>query len=90
MSLPFLKPKQVAGVIIRKRDTDGSSTEQPTESNDDHGLKACAADLIRAVHAKDEDAVAMALRAAIDCVEAERLGDDNSYDAQNEKAALKE
>ena len=68
MSLPFLKPKrQDAAVIVRERTPDGSQAPEKTgDDAEDSGLHACAVDLIRAVHAKDEAGVASALKAAFE------------------------
>ena len=68
--LPFLKPKQVAGLIIQKRASDGSKEEKPEDSQD-QGLEAAAEDFIRAVHAKDAKGVAAAFRAAFEMLESE-------------------
>ena len=68
MPLPFLKPKKVAGLIVAQRLPDGGKKELHEE---DQGLKACSADLIRAVHAKDEDGVAAAIRAAFEILDAQ-------------------
>lgn len=87
--LPFLKPKTVAGLIIAKRKPDGSKEESHTEGNEDAGLISAAEDLIRAIHAKDGQSVAAALKAAHTlCASGD--SDDESYDSQNEKAAQQE
>lgn len=66
--LPFLKPKALAGNILSRRKPDGSTESEGMEGQEDDnsGLNAAAADLIRAVHSKDENAVAAALKAAFD------------------------
>lgn len=64
--LPFMKPKNHVGVIVSTRKPDGSKEEKP-EGN--HALEACAAELIRAVHAKDEKAVAEALQNSFEILE---------------------
>jgi len=69
--LPFLKQKQVAGLIVAKRKPDGTHEEQHSEDQEDHGLEACATDLIRAIHAKDSTAAAAAMRAAFELMESE-------------------
>lgn len=67
MSLPFLRKKQVAGIIMAKRQPDGSkmetheSDEKDYDSND---LKACAQDLLSAIEAKDVDKIAAVLKSA--------------------------
>jgi hypothetical protein len=69
--LPFLKPKQVAGVILSKRKSDGQTEVEGTAGDEDQALMSCAGDLIRAVHAKDEQAVCSALRSAFQVLESE-------------------
>lgn len=65
--LPFLKPKrQDAGIAVTVRTPDGGMEREEDHSE---GLKACAADLIRAVHAKDEDSVASAIKAAFEILD---------------------
>lgn len=76
--LPFLKPKSVAGVIISHRLPDGGDQEEGTEGNENNGLDAAAADLIRAVHAKDEKGVCDALRAAHQILDSEEPEQDES------------
>ncbi len=72
MALPFLRKKQVAGLIMAKRKPDGSNEvmenqeEKSEQDYDSSDLKACAEDLIRAVENKDVDGVAAALKAAHD------------------------
>lgn len=85
MSLPFLKPKPVAGLIVETRKADASKS---TEDGDENaGLYACAEDLTRAIHAKDARSVAAALRAAFDILESmEEAPEAGSYDAQNAMA----
>ena len=70
MSLPFMKKRQVAALIIQNRTPDGVKTEG-AEDSQDQGLMSCAEDLIRAVHAKDAQAVASAMRAAFEILESE-------------------
>lgn len=69
MSLPFLKPKPVGGILNTVRKSDGKQEVEGMDGEDSAGLSACAADLIRAIHAKDEAGVAAALRAAFELQE---------------------
>lgn len=72
MSLPFLKPKAVAGVIISRRKPDGATqSEESMEGETDQGLMSAAEDLIRAIHAKDGQAVTDALQAAFEIMESQ-------------------
>jgi hypothetical protein len=66
--LPFLAPKKQASVIIAKRV--GEKTE-PVKEEGEHepGLMAAAEDLISAIHAKDAQGVASALKAAAEVCE---------------------
>lgn len=64
--LPFLKPKQVTGLIIAKRKSDGSNEVPETETDEYEGLHAASDDLINAIHAKDRVATTAALKAAFD------------------------
>lgn len=64
--LPFLKPKQVAGLILSRRKPDGAVETEKMEGDEDQGLSACSAELIRAIHAKDESAVSSALESAFE------------------------
>jgi len=68
--LPFFKSKigQPGGIATHVRTPDGGT--KPEETDDNSGLNACAADLIRAVHAKDEPGTAAALRAAYEILDA--------------------
>lgn len=89
MSLPFLKPKSAAGLIISHRKPDGG-TEQMHDGEDDNGLHAAAEDMIRAFHSKDAKALAEAVRAAFQILDAEPHEEGehtNDYDSQNKLAA---
>lgn len=59
------------GIIVTTRKPDGSTEPEDQSDGDDQGLSACAADLIRAVHAKDESAVASALKAAFEILDSQ-------------------
>lgn len=84
--LPYLKPKMQPSLIVETRKADNTKETKPED--DDSGIVSCAEDLIRAVHAKDAKSVAAALRAAFDVLDsAEPEADDESFDAQNAKAA---
>lgn len=70
--LPFMKPKQQVGVIVKNRTPDapvGDDTDNSSSANE--GLEAAATDLIRAVHSKDIKQVADALRAAFEICDSE-------------------
>ena len=94
MSLPFMKPKHMVGVIMSTRKADGGKVETGNDGEEGQGLMACAEDLVRAIHAKDSKAVAQAFRAAFEILELEPHAENedhdvepHSYDAQNIKAA---
>ncbi len=89
MALPFLKHRPSAGVIVEQRSNTGSAVESPEDK--DSSINACAADLIRAVHAKDEAGVASAIRAAFEIMESEPHEEyGNDFDSMNEQAAKQE
>ena len=72
--LPFLKPKQsgVGGVAVTVRKPDGSQQiDESEDSQVDEALGACAADLIRGVHAKDEESVVAALKSAFEILDSQ-------------------
>lgn len=87
--LPFLKKKEVpaAGLIVKTRAPD----EKPNENQDDShiAIESCAQELIRAIHAKDAKAAAMAIKDAFDILESmpHEESEPHSYDAQNQEAA---
>lgn len=85
MSLPFLKPKRVAGLIIANRKPDGSKVESHEEGKESDSLEICAQDIIRAIENKDSKALAMAFKAAFEICESypEEQESDGSYDDQN-------
>ena len=67
--LPFMKKKQEvggSGVIIKTRPSD-----KPDENQDDSsaGIEACAKDLIDAVHARDIQGAASAIKAAFEILD---------------------
>lgn len=80
MSLPFLRKKQTAAVIVKQRGPEGSFAEQNIKAaenehnmesdKDNDGLLACAHELIEAVGAKDAAGVERALRSAFAILEA--------------------
>lgn len=83
--LPQFTKKSVAGLIISQRKPDEG--KEPEADSPDTGLEACASDLIAAVHAKDTKAVTAALKAAYELMDAPTDQEDNSFEAQNMKAA---
>ena len=91
--MPFLKKKEapIAGLTIKMRNPD----EKPEQDEDDSSaaIESCAHELIRAIHAKDTRAAAMALKDAFDILESMPHEEEesnivpNSFKAQNIKAA---
>lgn len=67
--LPFMKPKQVAGLIVKQRKPDGNSVEQPVENEENQDLEVCAEEIIRAIMAKDAKALATAIESAFQIME---------------------
>lgn len=62
--LPFLQPKKLASSIIAKRNEDGTSKPDEREGEHTPELMSAAEDMISAVHAKDTNAVAAAMKRA--------------------------
>jgi len=92
--LPFLKnrEKQAAGIVMKTRTPD-EKPENDTESDDPAAaIKACANSLIRAVHSRDIQGVADAMKDAFDILESsphpetDEHTNPHSYDAQNKLA----
>ena len=69
--LPFLKPKNLASVILAKRKPEGGMDIGGEEGEEDAGLSSAAEELISAIHSKDSAAVATALRNAFEILESE-------------------
>ena len=69
--LPFLKNKNVAGLIISHRKPDGDIQEQHSEGNEDSALESAAEDIIQAMTAKDAKSLAAAIRAAFEILDSE-------------------
>lgn len=68
--LPFLAPRKQVSVIIAKRHDDGKIEPMHAEGEHPPGLLAAAEELTSAVHMKDANAVAKALRAAFEVCDA--------------------
>lgn len=75
--LPFLKPRNLAAIIITKQNPEGKTEDQPDQSE---GLKSAAADLLKAIAAQDADAVASALEAAYEICD--QYDDDSEDDSE--------
>lgn len=71
MALPFLKPRPQTGLMVEVRKPDGGATESDPDNSDDSGLASCSADLIRAIHSKDEAGVSSALKVAFQILDSE-------------------
>lgn len=68
----------MAGSIIARTKPDGGIEPESQEGQDDPGLMSAAEDLISAINMKDASAVASALKAAFDIMDAnEPTGDGN-------------
>lgn len=68
--LPFLKPKKAPGVIVAETIHRDGKLDEHAEGEDMEGLRSAAVDLLRAINAKDENAVAKALKAAFEICDA--------------------
>lgn len=77
--LPFLQPRKITSMLIANRKPEGSIEVEPAKEMD-HGLLSAAEDLIKAIHAKDAQGVASAMKACTqlcdndDAVEENREG----------------
>lgn len=69
--LPFLMHRKIATVILAKQKPDGTLEPKGEEGEHDPALMSAAEDLIRAVHAKDANAVAEALMAASEILDSD-------------------
>jgi hypothetical protein len=67
--LPFLKARKVGSTAQTVSSADGHQERLGEEGETDVGLMSAAEDLIRAVHAKDAQAVADAMKAAFEIME---------------------
>lgn len=84
--LPFMKKRQVSGLIVEQRKPDESKQNE----NDSAAIESCAKDLIYAVHNRDVKAVSEALSHAFSILDSMPEQDSNNYDDLNEKAAENE
>jgi hypothetical protein len=94
--LPFLHKKKVAGLIIQGRQPDGGMEDieenQEDSQETDEGLMAASRDLINAVKAGNEKAVAESLKSAfliLDSMPHEEgpHEEGNDFQSLNQKAA---
>lgn len=69
MPLPFLKPKNMASIIIERRKP--VPDEQDGKEGPHDSIKTCAEDLIKAVHEHDVDGVAAAMHSAFTILESQ-------------------
>lgn len=85
MSLPFLKPRKIATVIIAHR-AQGGAIEASHEEGQPHPdlLRACE-NLISAVHMKDAHAVSEALRYAFECLDDDAPGESSDLNPEENK-----
>ena len=75
--LPFLKPKHISSVIIATHSPEKGIQDEHEEGEEMPGLISASEDLIKAIHAKDAKAVASALKAADDIMDAEQEEEEN-------------
>jgi hypothetical protein len=68
--LPFLKKERNnSGISMEYRKSDASSENRPDDS--EAPLRACAQDLIKAVHSGDDSGVMHAIKAAFEILDSE-------------------
>ncbi len=90
---PFMRDKNrsAAGVIMKARNPDEKPTPSEVEDDPKAAIKACAKDLISAIHSQSVDRVAEALQSAFEILDSQPHEEGphiepHSYDAQNRKA----
>lgn len=66
--LPFLKHRKISSVIIAKRNPEGNVEAMHEEGEQSPELMNAADSLISAVHMKDSEAVAEALKSAFEAM----------------------
>lgn len=70
MSLPFLQDKKrMVAIIMGKRHDDGSVEVGNPDGSPMDGIMSAAADLMKAIHAKDVKMVAEALKSAFEILD---------------------
>ena len=92
MALPFLRKKHEAGVIVKYRNPDEASADQPVspEEQDDAALETCADEILKAVASNDKRALAAAIRSAFTVLESEpheepgEIENDSDFEDQGE------
>ena len=71
MPLPFLKPKNIASIILARHKPDGSVHDEGVEGEEDPALVTAAEDIIRALNEKNATGLADALRSAFQILDSE-------------------
>ncbi len=95
MPFPKLRNQPISGVILKNRQSTGS-TSPVVDQKPDHEvhIEACAKDLINAVHSKDTNGVAEALKSAFEAMlsapDEEETNEPNTVEKMNQIAAIKE
>ena len=84
LALPFLRKKQTAALIIQHRKPDGQVEVSHGQDDDDAGILAAAEDLCKALESKDYHAVAAALKAAFELLEAAPHAENESEESEEE------
>lgn len=71
MSLPFIKPKQAAGIIIKRRKPDESS--EVTSEQAESPLQYCAEEILRAIEESNAKSLAVALEDAFEILKSQDM-----------------
>lgn len=71
--------------MVKNISSEGKIEENHKDNDEDPGLMAAGADLIRAVHAKDEKGAAQAIRAAFEMLQSEASQDSEPSEFQSEQ-----
>lgn len=84
--LPFLAKKAPStGIIVKTREPD----QKESQDDSNEPIRACAQDLITAIHASDVDGAAEAIRSAFEILtNGPDQPEPHSYDAQNQEAGI--
>lgn len=80
MALPFLQKRNIASIIMAKQTPTGSIEETKDTPKEDEGLIQASEDLLKAVAAKDAEAVAKALRAAFEMCDSYKDAEEGESD----------
>jgi hypothetical protein len=69
--LPFLHKKLIGGggLIVERIKADKPNEDSPEEDSNEEAIRACARDLIEAIHSRDEKGVTDAIKSAFEILD---------------------